>query len=99
MYLSPGLTEEELRALCEVFLIDPAVDLAPEDDVAAALWEKRLEHVRYDAINVFAEGDAADREAFWSEADDVEELARRAGTAGEGNTGDRGGEASEEESA
>ncbi len=78
MYLSPGFTEEELRALCEVLLIDPAVDLAPEDDVAAALWEKRLEHVRYDAINVFAEGDAADREAFWSEADDVEELAKKA---------------------
>src|ERR1700722_10257462 len=59
-------------------LIDPAVDLAPEDDVAAALWEKRLDHVRYDAIDVFAEGDAEGREAFWAEADDVEELARKA---------------------
>src|SRR6185437_6922304 len=80
IYLSPGFSEEELRALCEVMMLDPAVDLAPEDDVAAALWEKRLEHVRYDAINVFAEGDAADREAFWAEADDVEAAAKRAAT-------------------
>ncbi|MEO5729298.1 MAG: serine/threonine-protein kinase [Byssovorax sp.] len=76
--LTPGFSEEELRAMCEIMLLDPATDLAPEDDVAAALWEKRLDHVHYDVINVFAEGDAADREAFWAEADDVEEEARRA---------------------
>ncbi len=76
--LTPGFSEEEMQNLCEVMLLDPAVDLAPEDDVAAALWERRLEHVRYDAINVFAEGDAADREEFWAEADDLEELARKA---------------------
>ena len=76
--LSPGFSEEELRSMCEVMLLDPTTDLAPEDDVAAALWEKRLDHVHYDVINVFAEGDAADREAFWAEADDVEEEARRA---------------------
>jgi hypothetical protein len=80
MYLQPGFSEDEMRALCEVMMIDPAVDLAPEDDVAAALWEKRLDHVRYDAINVFAEGDAADREAFWAEADDMEDIAKKAAT-------------------
>jgi serine/threonine protein kinase len=80
LYIQPGFSEDELRAVCEVMMIDPAVDLAPEDDVAAALWEKRLEHVRYDAINVFAEGDAADREAFWAEADDIEEIAKKAAT-------------------
>jgi len=85
MYISAGFSEEELRALCEVMMLDPAVDLAPEDDIAAALWERRLEHVRYDAINVFAEGDAADREAFWAEADDMEEMARRAATEDKAN--------------
>jgi eukaryotic-like serine/threonine-protein kinase len=80
LYIQAGFNEDELRSLCEVMMLDPAVDLAPEDDVAAALWEKRLEHVRYDAINVFAEGDAADREAFWAEADDVEEVAKKAAT-------------------
>ncbi|WP_437677994.1 protein kinase domain-containing protein [Sorangium sp. So ce131] len=76
--LLPGITEDELRALCEVLLLDPLRDLAPEDDVAAALWERRLEHVRYDVVSVFAEGDAADREQFWHEADDIEGMARRA---------------------
>jgi serine/threonine protein kinase len=77
VHLLPGFTEDELRALVAVMMLDPSHDLAPEDDVAAALWERRLDHVRYDAINVFAEGDAADREAFWNEADDVEAIARR----------------------
>ncbi|HVY46143.1 MAG TPA: hypothetical protein VHB21_09700, partial [Minicystis sp.] len=76
--ITPGFAEEELRALVGVMMLDPSSDLAPEDDVAAALWERRLEHVRWDAINVFAEGDAADREAFWNETDDVEALAKRA---------------------
>ncbi|CAN91012.1 Protein kinase [Sorangium cellulosum So ce56] len=76
--LLPGITEDELRALCEVLLLDPLRDLAPEDDVAAALWERRLEHVRYDVVSVFVEGDAADREQFWHEADDLEGMARRA---------------------
>ncbi|WP_438027327.1 protein kinase domain-containing protein [Sorangium sp. So ce233] len=76
--LLPGITEDELRALCEVLLLDPLRDLAPEDDVAAALWERRLEHVRYDVVSVFVEGDAADREQFWHEADDLEVMARRA---------------------
>ncbi len=74
--ISPGFTEEELRGLIAVMMLDPSSDLAPEDDVAAALWEKRLEHVRWDTISVFAEGGAADREAFWNESDDVEALAR-----------------------
>ncbi len=78
--LMPGVTEDEVRNFSEVMLIDPTADLAPEDDVAAALWERRLEHVKYDAINVFAEGDAADREAFWTEADDVEAVAKAAAT-------------------
>jgi len=78
--VSVGFTEDELRSLCEVMTLDPATDLAPEDDVAAALWEKRLEHVRYEALNVFAEGDAADREAFWAEADDMEDIAKKAAT-------------------
>ncbi|MGK4007292.1 protein kinase [Sorangium sp. So ce1036] len=76
--LLPGITKEELRSFCEVLLLDPLRDLTPEDDVVAALWERRLEHVRYDVVSVFAEGDAADREQFWHEADDVEGMARRA---------------------
>ncbi|HTJ81027.1 MAG TPA: protein kinase [Polyangiaceae bacterium] len=76
--VSPGVTEQEVRGLCEVLLIDPAKDLTPEDDVASALWERRLEHIKYDVINVFAEGDAADREAFYEEADQLEGVAAKA---------------------
>lgn len=74
----PGITEAELRSFAEVMLLDPLKDLLPEDDIAAALWERRLEHVRYDVVSVFAEGDAAERETFWQEADDLEEMARQA---------------------
>jgi eukaryotic-like serine/threonine-protein kinase len=73
-----GIDEGQLRSLCEVFLIDPHRDLSPEDDVGSALWERRLPHLRYEVINVFAEGDAAQREAFYEEADDLEVLARQA---------------------
>ncbi len=78
MRFRAGVTEQELKGFCEVLLIDPARDLTPEDDVASALWERRLTHVQYDVINVFAEGDAADREAFYDEADQVENVATRA---------------------
>ncbi|NUO50932.1 MAG: serine/threonine protein kinase [Polyangiaceae bacterium] len=76
--ITPGVTEQELRGLCEVLLLDPARDLTPEDDVASALWERRLKFIKYDVINVFAEGDAADREAFYEEADQLENVAQRA---------------------
>ncbi len=76
--IQPGVTEQEVRGFCEVLMIDPYRDLTPEDDVATALWERQLLHIRYDAINVFAEGDAADREAFYEEADQLEGMARRA---------------------
>jgi predicted Ser/Thr protein kinase len=73
-----GVTDQELKALCEVFMIDPLRDLTPEDDLGTALWERQLEHIKYEAINVFAEGDAADREAFYEESDQLESVAKRA---------------------
>ncbi len=73
-----GTTEEELRALCEILLIDPHRDLLPEDDMASALWERQLDHVKCDVIAIFAEGDAMERETFHAEADDLEDQARRA---------------------
>ncbi|MBK8254037.1 MAG: protein kinase [Polyangiaceae bacterium] len=73
----PGTTEEELRALAEVMLLDPNRDLLPEDDVAAALWEKQLGHIKCDVLTIFAEGDALERESFFAEADELEAEARR----------------------
>jgi eukaryotic-like serine/threonine-protein kinase len=77
-HISQGVTEDELRSFCEVLLLDPVRDLTPEDDVAASLWERRLAHIKYDVINIFAEGDASSREAFYEEADQLESVAQKA---------------------
>lgn len=73
--VDPGVTYEELRELFALFLLDPGRDLPPEDDLAAALWEKALPHVHWDTVDAFAEGDAQEREAFYADADQLENLA------------------------
>jgi len=73
----PGTTEDELRMLCEILLLDPNRDLLPEDDLAAALWERQLGHIKCDVITIFAEGDALERETFYAEQDELEEEAKR----------------------
>lgn len=76
--IEPGVTFEEMRELLALFLLDPGRDLPPEDDLAAALWEKALPHVKWDTIDAFAEGDAAERESFYGETDQVERFAQAA---------------------
>ncbi len=78
MKLQPGLGLEEMRELFTLFMLDPGRDLPPEDDLAAAFWERSLPHVRYECVDAFAEGDAAERESFYGEADELEQLAARA---------------------
>jgi serine/threonine protein kinase len=78
--LEQGISMEELRDLFSLFLVDPGRDLPPEDDLAAAFWEKALPHVKYEVVDAFAEGDAAEREAFYGEADQIENLAENAAT-------------------
>ena len=73
-----GVTFEEMRELFTLFLLDPGRDLPPEDDLAAALWEKGLPHVKWECVDAFAEGDASEREAFYGEADQLENLAEAA---------------------
>jgi hypothetical protein len=79
-----GITMDELRTLLTLMLLDPVRDLPPEDDLAAAFWEKDLPHVTYEVVDALAEGDASEREAFYGAADAVEamaaEAARRAAT-------------------
>lgn len=76
--IDPGVTLEELRELFVLLLLDPGRDLPPEDDLAAALWDRALPHVAWETVDAFAEGDAAEREAFYGEADQLEHLARAA---------------------
>jgi eukaryotic-like serine/threonine-protein kinase len=81
MRMTPGLTLDELRGTFTLMLTDPGRELPPEDDLAAAFWERRMLHVQYDVVDAFAEGDAAEREAFYSESDAVEQMAVAASTA------------------
>ena len=81
MHLTPGITELELRGLIGVVLLDPTRDLPPEDDLGTMLWELGLTHVHAEAVDNFAEGDAAEREAFRAQSDPLEQLAAQAAKA------------------
>ncbi len=80
--VSRGLTLDELRAFLKLIITDPGRELPPEDDLATAFWERALSHVALEVVDALVEGDAAEREAFYGQADEVEataaEAARRA---------------------
>jgi eukaryotic-like serine/threonine-protein kinase len=73
--LDPGLSLDELRDFFTLLLVDPGRDLPPEDDIAAAFWERGMPHVHHESVDAFAEGDAAEREAFYNESDQLEAVA------------------------
>lgn len=79
--LRPGITEDELRSLVSVWLLDPARDLAPEDDLATVLWDRELEHVKVACADDWAEGGASQREAFYAASEGLERLADQAAQA------------------
>jgi eukaryotic-like serine/threonine-protein kinase len=81
MRLVAGLTLDEFQQTLKLWLVDPARELAPEDDLAAALWDRGLVHVQYETAEAFAEGDAGDREVFYDEADELERYAAQAAAA------------------
>jgi hypothetical protein len=78
--MNPGLTFDELKTVFTLMLLDPGRDLPPEDDLAAAFWEKGFTNVTYEVVDAFAEGGAAEREAFYLESDELERLAANAET-------------------
>jgi eukaryotic-like serine/threonine-protein kinase len=81
LILRDNLPLEELRDLFSILVLDPARDLATDDDLVTVLWEKSLPHVGYEAADAFTGGDATEREAFYEEADEIERLALTAGKA------------------
>jgi hypothetical protein len=81
MRMEPGLTLEELRETFTLMLTDPGRELPPEDDLAAAFWERGMAHIHYDVVDAFAEGDASEREAFYNESDALEAMAVQVSTA------------------
>ncbi|MCL2723577.1 MAG: serine/threonine protein kinase [Polyangiaceae bacterium] len=76
--IDAGVTFDEMREFFALSMLDPGRDLPPEDDLVAAFWEKALPHVKWESVDAFAEGDAAEREAFYGETDQIESLAARA---------------------
>jgi eukaryotic-like serine/threonine-protein kinase len=73
--LDQGLSLDELRDFFTLLLVDPGRDLPPEDDIAAAFWERGMPHVHHESVDAFAEGDATEREAFYNESDQLEAMA------------------------
>ena len=78
MRIGATVSLEELRECLTLMSLDPGRDLPPEDDIAAAFWERGLPSVTYECAEAFAEGDAGEREAFFEESDRLEELAEDA---------------------
>lgn len=72
--LMPGLTEPELRAFLQAMLLDPSSD--EDHDIAAALWEARFLYIRCKIRDDVAEADAAEQMRFFTETDDLEQMAR-----------------------
>jgi hypothetical protein len=81
MRFDAGITLDEMRELFGLLLLNANRDLPPEDDHVAALWERALPHVKYECADAFVEGDAAEREAFYADADAMENLAESAARA------------------
>jgi len=72
MRIRRGVTQDEFRGMLELWMLDPSRDLPPEDDLAAAFWDRGLEHVECLTVDVFAEGGAGERETFLTEAGELE---------------------------
>jgi hypothetical protein len=73
--LLPGLSEKEFFDLLALLTLDRAREVAPEDDFVTLLWDANFEHVAYQAIDNFAEGDQATRAQFEQRVDEVVRLA------------------------
>lgn len=74
--LHTGITDADLRGLCEVMLLD-ANGEGIEDDVAAALWEKKSDHVKYEMLELFSDDDEDPaQESFFEESARLEEQAK-----------------------
>jgi hypothetical protein len=71
----PGISEEEFLRLVALVSLDRTREVAPEDDFVTLLWDAGFDHVVYQAIDSFAEGDQQARAAFEKAVDQVVSLA------------------------
>ncbi|HET8932880.1 MAG TPA: serine/threonine-protein kinase [Polyangiales bacterium] len=67
MGFAPGLDLSEFMRWTHIVTLDPATDFAPEDDLVTLLWDENLEHVFFQAIDSFAEGNQDQRARYEAE--------------------------------
>jgi hypothetical protein len=64
MGFAPGLDQREFQEWVRLITLDPTTDFAPEDDLVTLLWDANLEHVFFQAIDSFAEGNQDQRARY-----------------------------------
>jgi len=66
----------EIMELLRIITLDRSRDLAPDDDFVTLLWDAGFEHIVYQAIDTFAEGEQTSRAAFERATAEITALAR-----------------------
>jgi hypothetical protein len=74
--VTPGVTRDEIRALLDLLRLDPLRDFAPEDDLATAFWERRLQHIQYRVVTSFLSVTFGDDDEGVNEVDELAEAAQ-----------------------
>jgi serine/threonine protein kinase len=64
MGFAPGLDQTEFHSWVKLITLDPTTDFAPEDDLVTLLWDANFEHVFFQAIDSFAEGNQDQRARY-----------------------------------
>ncbi|MBK8252492.1 MAG: protein kinase [Polyangiaceae bacterium] len=67
----PGLRRAELDEFLRLWMLDPTKEISPEDDLVTLLWDASFEHIAFEAIDAFAEGDQKARADFEREVTSV----------------------------
>jgi len=67
MGFAPGLDLPEFVRWTQLVTMDPVTDFAPEDDLVTMLWDENFEHVFFQAIDSFAEGNQDQRARYEAE--------------------------------
>lgn len=68
LQLQQGLTAQGLQTFLGILLQDPSVGSSPGDDLAGALWEAKIPHVAYVAVDSFDDLDDPVFEDAWNSA-------------------------------
>ena len=71
MGILPGLSREDMEELLRLWTLVPVKEVAPEDAVVTLLWDAGFEHVAFEAIDAFAEGDQRQRADFERELSEI----------------------------